>query len=129
MFQITMIMEDNKIIKEEISVNPAKRNFYYFFITLMSLHKRTAERRRRHKVRVRQIWQRYYLRILLSVILLLNITVFLDFESTGNKLLLFTIQIEVLVVLQINMVKLSVNKTKWPGLSVRTRAFILQILI
>ena len=63
------------------------------------------------------------------MILLLNITVFLDFESTGNKLLLFTIQIEVLVVLQINMIKLSVNKTKWPGLSDRTRAFILQILI
>ena len=95
----------------------------------MSLHKRTVERRRQHKVCVRQIWQRYYLRILLSVILLLNITVFLDFESTGNKLLLFTIQIEVLVVLQINMIKLSVNKTKWPGLSDRTRAFILQILI
>ena len=46
-----------------------------------------------------------------------------------GKLLLFTFKIEVSMVLQINMIKLSVNKTKRTGLSARNRAFILYILI
>ena len=46
-----------------------------------------------------------------------------------GKLLLFTLKIEVSIVLQINMINLSVNITKRTGLSARTRAFILYILI
>ena len=46
-----------------------------------------------------------------------------------GKLLLFTFKIEVSIVLQINMINLSVNITKRTGLSARTRAFILYILI
>ena len=46
-----------------------------------------------------------------------------------GKLLLFTFKIEVSIVLQINMIKLFVNKTKRTGLSARSRAFILYILI
>ena len=46
-----------------------------------------------------------------------------------GRLLLFTFKIEVSVVLQINMIKLSVNKTKRTGLSARSCAFILYILI
>jgi len=42
-----------------------------------------------------------------------------------GKLLLFTFKTEVSIVLQINMIKLSVNKTKWTGLSARIRAFTL----
>ena len=38
-----------------------------------------------------------------------------------GELLLFTFKIEVSIVLQINMIKLSVNKTKWTSLSARTR--------
>ena len=40
-----------------------------------------------------------------------------------GELLLFTFKIEVSIVLQINMIKLSVNKTKWTSLSPRIRAF------
>ena len=40
-----------------------------------------------------------------------------------GELLLFTFKIEVSIVLQINMIKLSVNKTKWTSLSARIRAF------
>ena len=46
-----------------------------------------------------------------------------------GKLLLFTFKIEVSILLQINMIKLSVNKTKRTGLSARSCAFILYILI
>ena len=46
-----------------------------------------------------------------------------------GRLLLFTFKIEVSIVLQINMIKLFVNKTKRTGLSARSRAFILYILI
>ena len=40
-----------------------------------------------------------------------------------GELLLFTFKIEVSIVLHINMIKLSVNKTKWTSLSARIRAF------
>ena len=46
-----------------------------------------------------------------------------------GKLLLFTFKIEVSIVLQINSIKLSVNKTKRTGLSAISRAFTLHILI
>ena len=108
MLQTTMIIEGNKIIKEEISVNQPKETL--FFITFMSLRNRTAE----------SVCETNLTELLLasfSVILLLNITVFWDpFFNLPGKLLLFTFQLEVLIVLQINMVKLSVNKTKWPVL-------------
>ena len=58
-----MIIEGNKIIKEEIAVNPAKRNFILHNYD-MTLRNRTAERTGRPKVCGRQIWQSYYLGVL-----------------------------------------------------------------
>ena len=64
-----MIIEGNKIIKEEISVNQPKETL--FFITFMSFRNRTAE----------SVCETNLTELLLgsfSVILLLNITVFWD---------------------------------------------------